>query len=81
METNTVSTDIATKTNPELSVYLVLYRNNNILPLDAPFGFRCYAEDSDHAEEQCLDAEPDADIVWVTETEDYQTALEEYWDV
>lgn len=28
-------------------------------------GFRCMAEDSEHAEEQFLNAHPDADIVWI----------------
>lgn len=29
--------------------------------------YRCQAEDADHAEEQCRDAEPAADILWVNE--------------
>lgn len=46
--------------------YVILYRINSImLPLDVPFGFQCWADDVDHAEEQCLNAYPEADIVWV----------------
>jgi hypothetical protein len=46
--------------------YIVLYRDEKIMsPLDEPFGFQCYAEDADHAEEQCLNAYPEVDIVWV----------------
>jgi len=62
-----------------MNTYLVLYRNNNLGFLEPPFGFRCQAEDTDHAEEQCLDAEPDAELVWVVETDDYQEALEHYY--
>lgn len=30
-------------------------------------GFNCMADDADHAEEQCLNAYPEAGIVWVNE--------------
>ena len=60
--------------------YIVLYRNNDIGFLEEPFGFQCYADDTDHAEEQCLNAEPDAEIVWVVEgTKDYSDALYNYY--
>lgn len=50
----------------QMQNYIVLYRIESIMTaLDSPFGFQCWAEDVDHAEEQCLNAEPDADIVWV----------------
>jgi len=46
--------------------YIVLYRTKEIMDtLHDPFGFQCYAEDADHAEEQCENAYPDCDIVWV----------------
>ena len=61
--------------------YIVLYKTKQQAPCDAPLGFVCYAEDSDHAKEQCLDAEPDVDIVvWVVETESYPAALDDYVD-
>jgi hypothetical protein len=60
--------------------YMVLYRIESIMsPLDAPFGFSCWAEDNDHAEEQCINAYPDCDVVRIDEGFDYQTSLEYYW--
>lgn len=61
--------------------YIVLYREEKIMaPADPPFGFVCMADDVDHAEEQCVDANPDGDIVWVYEGEgDMSDALEDYW--
>lgn len=62
--------------------YVVLYRREDIMaPADPPFAFKCMAEDTDHAEEQCLNAEPDADIVWVVQTEHVQSAYYDYWGV
>lgn len=64
-----------------METYIVLYRIESMMsPVDSPFGFRCHAEDSDHAEEQCIDAYPDCDVVWVVETDDYQAALTAYWN-
>ena len=63
-----------------LREYIVLYRLNAIMSdLDAPFGFSCSARDIDDAEHQCLNNYPDADIVWVVNTETYQEALHEYY--
>jgi len=45
--------------------YVVLYRTKDQAPLEAPMGFQCDADDSDHAEEQCENAYPDAFVVWV----------------
>ena len=62
--------------------YIVLYRREEVMTvLDAPFGFACWADDADHAEEQCLNAYPDADIVWVWEGDSMQDALDDYWTV
>jgi hypothetical protein len=59
---------------------MVLYRINSIMsPLDPPFGFRCEADDGDHAEEQCLNAYPDCDVVWVVDTSDLHKALDDYY--
>lgn len=60
--------------------FIVLYRNNNIGFLEEPFGFLCHADDPDHAEEQCLNAEPDAEIVWVAQTISMESALKDYYD-
>jgi len=62
-------------------VYVVLYRCENIMaPADPPFSFQCIAEDTEHAEEQCLNAYYGADIVWVVQTEDVQEAYNDYWN-
>lgn len=64
--------------------YIVLYRIESIQsPLDAPFGFQCWADDTDHAEEQCTNAEPDANIVWVWQGPQrigMKAALADYWN-
>ncbi len=63
-----------------LKNYVVLYRIEKIMsPLDAPFGYFCLAEDADRSEEQCINVEPGADIVWVVEADDYQSALDDYY--
>ena len=65
--------------------YVVLFRRNDIQAVtEAPFGFQCFAEDTDHAEEQCLNADPDADIVWVWEGAEgvgMQPALDDYYTI
>lgn len=63
-----------------MKTYMVLYRIESIMtPLDAPFGFKCMADDADHAEEQCENAYPDADVVWVVKTDSYPGALVNYY--
>lgn len=63
-----------------MKTYAVLYRIESIMcPADDPFGFVCHAEDADHAEEQCLNAYPDCDVVWIAEGEDCIKALEDYY--
>jgi hypothetical protein len=64
----------------KMNNYIVLYKTKLCAPGDNPMGFACHAEDNDHAEEQCLDAEPDVDIVWVVQTESYPAALDNYWN-
>jgi hypothetical protein len=46
-----------------------------------PLAFTCQAENTDHAEEQCENANPDCDIVWVVETNKINIAFDEYYDV
>lgn len=60
--------------------YVVLYRRDYLLPADPPLAFRCLAEDADHAEEQCLNAEPDADVVWIVDTISPEAAYQDYWN-
>jgi hypothetical protein len=61
--------------------YFVLYRIESVMsPLDHPFGFHCLAEDTDHADEQCLDVYPDCQVVWVVEDcDNMNEALETYY--
>ena len=61
--------------------YLVLYRIDSIMsPRDLPFGFRCSATDPDHAEEQCANAYPDAELVWVSNAGTMSQAWDEYFN-
>lgn len=65
----------------QLRKYMVLYRVESIMcPTDQPFGFECCAEDTGHAEEQCTNAYPDCDVVWVTEEMDYLASLQNYYN-
>lgn len=65
-----------------MKTYIVLYRIESILaPTDPPFGFKCQAEDTDHAEEQCIDAYPDGAVVSVWEGDSLADALADYWTV
>lgn len=62
--------------------YVVLFRNPDMKPLDSPLGFQCWAEDVDHAEEQCLNSYPDCDLVWVWQGAEgigIQPALDDYY--
>jgi hypothetical protein len=60
--------------------YMVLYRQSEVMTeLDDPFGFECMADDPDHAEEQCLNAYGDGDIVWVGLNQSYKEALDDYY--
>ena len=65
--------------------YVVLYRDEKVMaPADPPFGFQCYADDADHAEEQCINAYPGVDVVWVwqgVEGVGMQPALDDYWGI
>ena len=61
--------------------YIVLYRIESIMaPCDPPFGFECHADDTDHAEEQCENAYPEAGIVWVSDAATYAAALADYYE-
>ena len=58
--------------------YIVLYREGGP-PMDVPLAFACQGDDADHAEEQCDDAYPDCEIVWVWEGESADDAYQNYW--
>jgi len=58
--------------------YIVLYKNIDNLPLDIPLGYSFMAEDSDHAVEQFVDAEPNAIVIWTYKGNDYMEALDDW---
>ena len=62
-----------------MKTFTVLYREHQTF-FEEPFAFVCEADNSDHAEEQCLDAEPDANILWIVETDDVETAKQNYYN-
>ena len=62
-----------------MKFYIVLFKNNTLLPADPPLVFRCQAEDTEHAAEQCIDAYPLCDIVWMVETKDVDAAYSNYY--
>ena len=60
-------------------LYRSEYRDAIMTDNDIPFGFECWADDIEHAEEQCVDSEPDGVIVYVFEGDSYNAALDEYY--
>lgn len=56
----------------------VLYREAGASPLSVPLAFPCSADNHDHAEEQCLDAYPGADVLWVSNAFTVEAALDDY---
>lgn len=63
-----------------MNYYTVLYREQNQYT-DLPFAFTCMADNVDHAEEQCYNAYPDCDIVWVVQTANVDAAYEDYYEL
>ena len=60
--------------------YIVLYFDAASLPADPPLAFQCSADDTDHAEEQCLDAYPDCSgVAWAYKGTDVEAAYDDYW--
>ena len=63
---------------------MVIYMDEKIMThLVEPLGFQRFAEDAGHAEEQCLDAYPNVDIVWVWQGEygiGMDEALNDYYN-
>ena len=63
--------------------YIVLYRENPFSVLESPLIFMCQADDTDHAEEQCINAYPDCDIIWCYIGKNPKEAYHDYyhgWD-
>ena len=63
----------------ELKSYIVLFRDGTEYLVD-PWGFRVLAEDYVHAEEQLLDAEPGVEVLHIVKTDDYEVALDDYYE-
>lgn len=62
--------------------YVVLFREPEMHPLTSPYGFSCFADNADHAEEQCKNAYPECEVVWVWQGPvglGIDLALQEYW--
>ena len=59
-----------------MDTHMVLYREFG--SLDVPLIFKCLAEDGDHAEEQCLDAYPEDEVLWVVEADTPEEAYASY---
>lgn len=58
--------------------YMVLYKTRDHSPFDKPLGFACSADDYDHAEEQCQDANKPCTVIHISEKETVDAAYEEW---
>lgn len=58
----------------------VLYRESDYSPLDFDV-FECYADDMDHADEQCLDAYPDCEILWADTENEVEETIKNWFSV
>lgn len=65
----------------KLRKYIVIYREVDAGIFDGPSPFKCDAENADHAEEQCLNAYPDANVLWVFDGDDLDDALTDFYNV
>ena len=59
--------------------YLVLYEYPDTIMGHEPLAMKFTAEDCEHAEEQALDAEPTANILWVSTADTFEGALTDYY--
>lgn len=64
--------------------YTVLFREKDSpSELGNPDGFLCFADDTDHAKEQCENAYPGCAVVWISTGDkysgDYDSALMDYY--
>lgn len=65
-----------------MTPWIVFYRDDSLGPIDPPYIFKCtHADTYEHAEEQCTNAEPNAEIVWVYEGGNIQDAWKDYWAI
>jgi hypothetical protein len=64
-----------------MQIFTVLYRDTDAYPAEPPLAFCCSADDGDHAEEQCENAYPDCEVLWVVQTDDPQAAFDDYYEL
>ena len=55
--------------------FIILYTNQDF---NVPEAWACEADDVEHAEEQFENAEPDAVITWIVQTDDVCEAYDTY---
>lgn len=67
-------------THDDMTMFTVLYTYDLLFDADGPLVYQCWAEDYDHAEEQFVDAEPEGNVLWISETDEPSDALEEWLD-
>lgn len=60
--------------------FIVLYLEEAV-PVGAPLAFVCQADDGEHAEEQCQNAYPWCQVVWVFQGDDPNAAYCDYWGI
>lgn len=71
----TIEEIVRSNVETKLETWHVVYRDKDAEPLDFEV-FRCKAEDSEHAKEQCENAYPTANILRIVETDDWQDAVD-----
>ena len=70
---------VSTRPETAPAPYVVLYVVTDETLKYVPEAFTCIADNDEHAEEQCRDAYPDCDVVWVVEGTDVDHAYSDYW--
>lgn len=73
--------ELEKKKTTMLKPYTALYRTDELRAHEAPLAFVCQAEDGDHAVEQCENAYPDGEVVWVVPTGTPAIAYDDYYAV
>jgi len=66
-----------------MQTYIVLYWDEYAQKelISMPLAFRCMAEDTDHAQEQCGNAYPGCIIAWIVDTDDPEVAYDDYYNI
>ena len=48
----------------QMQNFVVLFRESFMDETKDPLAFQCWGDDIEHAEEQCMNAYPDCEIIW-----------------